>query len=110
MRSSGLLAAALGVTLVVASCGDDDVEVSVQGRDVTGEEVFVQSGCGACHVLRGAATTGTFGPNLDRLEPEAEHVAHFVRVGGVGMPSFGSLLTDEEIDAVARFVSQVAGT
>src|SRR5712691_11690667 len=30
-----------------------------------GKAVFVASGCGSCHTLKAAGTTGTIGPNLD---------------------------------------------
>src|SRR6188472_3610419 len=35
--------------------------------DVTaGKKVFVSTGCGACHRMKAAGTTGTLGPNLDK--------------------------------------------
>jgi mono/diheme cytochrome c family protein len=74
-----------------------------------GRNVFVQAGCGACHTLRDAGSTGTFAPNLDRLRPTVVHVKEFVSGGGVGMPSFTGLLTDGEIQAVSEYVHTVAG-
>ena len=36
------------------------------GDVAAGKGIFVSAGCGSCHVLRAAATTGTTGPNLDK--------------------------------------------
>ena len=70
-----------------------------------GAKVFADAGCGNCHTMEAADATGTTGPSLDDLKPEKERVARQVRNGGVGMPSFGDKLSDEQIDQVADFVS-----
>ena len=54
-----------------------------------GAKVFADSGCGNCHTLKAAKTTGTVGPNLDDIQPDAK-VVRQVTNGGVGMPSFGT--------------------
>ena len=70
-----------------------------------GAKVFADAGCGNCHTMEAADATGTTGPSLDDLKPEKARVARQVRNGGVGMPSFGDKLSDEQIDQVAEFVS-----
>ena len=74
-----------------------------------GKQVFVSAGCGGCHTLKDAGTTGTTGPNLDQLTPSAAAVAQQVKVGGGPMPAFKSRLTAAQIQAVANYVSSVAG-
>ncbi|HEX7525213.1 MAG TPA: c-type cytochrome, partial [Gaiellaceae bacterium] len=74
-----------------------------------GKQVFVSAGCGGCHTLKDAGSTGTTGPNLDALKPAQSVVAHQVEVGGATMPSFKSTLSAAQIQAVATYVSSVAG-
>ncbi len=63
--------------------------------------------CGACHVLKAAASKGDIGPNLDSLKPSEEQVKGVVTEGLGVMPAFGEegLLTSEEIDAVSYYVA-----
>ena len=56
-----------------------------------------------------ANATGTIGPNLDQLKPSADRVQHQVEVGGGAMPAFKGKLTDQQIQAVAKFVADSAG-
>jgi mono/diheme cytochrome c family protein len=74
-----------------------------------GAEVFASAGCGGCHTLAAAGTTGNVGPNLDDLQPDAPTVKAQVTNGGGGMPSFSGELSAAEINAVARYVAQNAG-
>ena len=73
-----------------------------------GKAVFTAS-CGGCHTLSDAGTSGAIGPNLDDAQPDAATVKAYVRGGGGGMPAFGDNLSNAEIDAVAAYVSSVAG-
>ena len=73
-----------------------------------GKAVFTSS-CGGCHTLGDAETSGAVGPNLDQAQPDAATVKAYVRGGGGGMPAFGGNLSNAEIDAVAAYVSKVAG-
>jgi mono/diheme cytochrome c family protein len=75
-----------------------------------GKQVFATAGCGGCHTLKDAGSTGNVGPNLDSLKPSLAAVAHQVEVGGGAMPSFKGQLTPAQIAAVAKYVSSVAGT
>ena len=73
-----------------------------------GKDVFAKSGCASCHTLKDAGATGTVGPNLDEKKPPKELVVERVTNGKAPMPSFKGLL-GEEIQAVAEYVSTVAG-
>ncbi len=97
-----LLATALLPGTVLA-----DGDPSTLGRRVFTE--LAQPSCGLCHTLQDAGTTGQIGPDLDTLKPKPEQVAAAVR-GGVGiMPAFAESLSEEEINAVARYVAGVTG-
>ncbi|MGH3063432.1 MAG: c-type cytochrome, partial [Gaiellaceae bacterium] len=63
-----------------------------------------------CHTLAAAGSDGTTGPNLDDLMPDEETVEAQVRSGGGGMPAFEGQLSDAEIEAVATYVSESAGS
>jgi cbb3-type cytochrome c oxidase subunit III len=83
----------------------------VSGKQSTnGKDIFTAN-CGSCHTLKDAGTSGTTGPNLDQLKPKpSEAVAQRqVTNGGGGMPAFRGVLTPEQITAVAKYVSSVAG-
>mgnify|MGYP002636251372 CR=1 FL=1 len=62
--------------------------------------------CGLCHTLTDAGTTGQIGPKLDELKPDANQVVAAVREGTGAMPPFAGKLTEEQIRAVAYYVSQ----
>ena len=112
-----LLAAAF--TLAGAGCGGDDegsgttettttetteTETTGGGGAANGEMVFAQAGCGGCHTLEAAGSSGQVGPNLDDLQLTVDQVENQVRNGGGGMPAFGDDLSDAEIQAVAQYV------
>lgn len=125
-----LILIVLALTLVVAlpACGGGEDESATpetvegtvtedtgdgdgggEGDAANGESVYASAGCGGCHVLSDAGSSGSVGPNLDDLQPSQEQVAAKVRVGGGGMPAFEGQLSDQEIQDVAAYVSSVAG-
>ncbi len=72
-----------------------------------GRQIFSQN-CAACHTLAAAAATGSVGPNLDQLHPDAATVKHQVENGGGAMPAFKGRLSDQQIDAVSQYVAKNA--
>jgi cytochrome c6 len=79
-----------------------------RGDPVAGKEVFIGSaGCGGCHALGDAGTTGQVGPDLDSVKPSYDKVVTQVTNGGGGMPPFKDTLTEEQIQDVAASVSSV---
>jgi cytochrome c6 len=82
---------------------------TTSGGAPDGKQVFASAGCGGCHTLKDAGATGTVGPNLDQLKPSQARVARQVENGGAVMPAFKGRLTAAQIQAVATYVSSVAG-
>ena len=74
-----------------------------------GKQVFETAGCTSCHTLKDAGAHGTVGPNLDEKKPPKALVVERVTNGKGVMPSFTSQLSPEQIQAVATYVSSVAG-
>jgi mono/diheme cytochrome c family protein len=73
-----------------------------------GKSLFTAT-CASCHTLADAGTTGTVGPNLDDSEPTKELVVDRVTNGKGQMPPFGDALDPAQIEAIAEYVSSVAG-
>ena len=60
--------------------------------------------CGVCHTLQAAGLSGDIGPNLDQLKPSIDQII-YVATNGIGaMQAWESILTYEEIEAVAYYV------
>jgi mono/diheme cytochrome c family protein len=77
---------------------------TTQGDAAAGKAVFASSGCGGCHTLKAAGSTGTVGPNLDQLKPPLARIVLQVNKGGGPMPAFKGQLTDKQIQDVAAYV------
>jgi cytochrome c553 len=90
----------LATPVLAGGCGG-----SGGGSSSPGAKVFASAGCGGCHTLSAAHAKGQVGPDLDALKPDEATVAHQVRVGGNGMPSFRSRLSSGQIAQVAAFVA-----
>ena len=56
-------------------------EPSAQGDPAAGKQVFSANGCGSCHTFKPAGSSGTTGPDLDKL-PE------FAQKAGQPLPEF----------------------
>lgn len=74
-----------------------------------GKDIFASAGCTSCHTLTDAGSTGTVGPNLDQAKPPEALVVERVTNGRGAMPPFKGKLTKQQIEAVAKYVSSVAG-
>ena len=93
----------------VAGVGGYSKTVNFATLGTDGAAIFADAGCAGCHTLAAAHSKGTIGPNLDSLKPSQSIVAHQVTVGGGPMPSFQGKLSAAQIQAVAKYVSSVAG-
>lgn len=84
-------------------------EPGAEADPQAGKEVFAEAGCGTCHTLADAGSSGTIGPNLDESQPSFELAVERVTNGMGVMPSFRDQLTAQQIRDVAAYVSQAAG-
>jgi uncharacterized cupredoxin-like copper-binding protein len=76
------------------------------GDPVAGATVWNQAGCGQCHTMAAAGSTGTAGPNLDSLGADQPTIVQQVTNGGEGMPAFSPQFTGTQINNVAAYVYQ----
>jgi mono/diheme cytochrome c family protein len=89
---------------------ETDGEQAGEGDAAAGKEVFLGSaGCGSCHTLADAGTSGTIGPNLDDSQPSFDLAVDRVTNGAGAMPSFSDQLSEQQIADVATYVSTAAG-
>jgi cytochrome c oxidase subunit II len=86
----------------------------------SGSSTTGATACGACHTLSEAGTSGTTGPNLDQalkgkdaafirqsiLEPDAEIAQGFSK--GIMPPNYGNTLKPAEVDALVKYLTDVA--
>ena len=77
-------------------------------KPTDGKSIFATT-CGSCHTLADAGTSGTVGPNLDQAKPPKSLVLDRVTNGKGQMPSFKGTLDEQQIQAVAAYVSSAAG-
>lgn len=92
------------------------------GEHFTGEQLFQQHGCGACHQVRGSAADGDVGPDLTHFGSRSSIAAgvlpnttpnlvrwitqtHQVKPG-VEMPAFGSL-SQHEAERIALYLGEL---
>jgi len=132
VRRPGLILAVLLGAVAVAGCGAQGVAsptpntvvgtlktttptfpvvpaFHLKGDDTKGKAVFASAGCGNCHTLAAAHSTGTIGPDLDSLKPDYRAVTAQVTNGGAQMPSFKSQLKTQQIADVAAYVVNSTG-
>jgi cbb3-type cytochrome c oxidase subunit III len=80
-----------------------------QGEAADGKAIFAEAGCSGCHTLAAAGASGTVGPNLDEAKPAKDLVIERVTNGKGVMPAFKDSYSEEQIAAVADYVSKNAG-
>ena len=133
-RRSGLAALAAGLALLLAGCGGGDEAsptpetvvgtvpteteggdegdlpaLALEGNAENGKQLFGQNGCGGCHTLEAAGSTGNVGPNLDESKPDFELAVDRVTHGKGTMPAFEDQLSEEDINNVAAYVVESTG-
>jgi mono/diheme cytochrome c family protein len=128
VRRPSLIAAGLLCAAVVAGCGSEGVvsptastvvgkqpkaptfpivaAYKLKGDPNKGTSVYSSAGCGSCHTLAAAGSTGTVGPNLDSLKPDYRAVTAQVTNGGGSMPAFKDTLSTQQIADVSEYVVQ----
>jgi mono/diheme cytochrome c family protein len=61
--------------------------------------------CAICHTLQDAGTSGAIGPDLDELKPDMERVLKVLKSGLGAMPSYAATMSEDDMKAVAAYVS-----
>jgi mono/diheme cytochrome c family protein len=128
-RALTVLAVAVALVAAIAACGGSK-EVSATPEEVVGEvpqptgeelpelpegdpaagkSVYNSAGCGGCHTLADAGSTGTVGPSLDESKPDLAKVIDRVLNGAGAMPPFRDQLDDQQVADVSAYVVQAAG-
>ena len=122
MRNRRIVASIMAVAMMMAACGGsgggDDTPaaepVDVDALALSGEAeaglATYRAKCASCH---GADLSGRTGPALGpgskaAGKPSADLRAKIVN-GGEGMPSWGGLLDDAEIDGLVAFLLAAQG-
>ncbi|WP_010647926.1 PQQ-binding-like beta-propeller repeat protein [Oceanobacillus massiliensis] len=85
---------------------ENDAVSSSEGQTESGSAIY-EANCLACHGTEGA--NGHNGPNLQTssIAPDKDAVMKRVKEGGESMPSFEGTLTEQEIDDVAAYISEI---
>ncbi len=81
---------------------------SVEGDAAAGESVYGSAGCGGCHTLEAAGSSGTVGSNLDDSKPDFALAVDRVTNGRGAMPAFGQL-SEQDIADVSQYVVESTG-
>lgn len=97
-----LLAAGLSAT--AAHAADEAAQMAL------GKKLFTTTtpACSLCHTLKDAGSEGAVGPVFDELQPDAARVSKALHDGLGAMPSFKATLTEEQIAALALYVSRAS--
>ena len=82
----------------------EEAPTEPEGDAAAGEAVFTEAGCGGCHTLEAAGSSGSIGPNLDEAQPDYDLVVDRVTNGAGAMPAFADQLDEVEIQNVAAYV------
>ena len=83
-----------------------NIQTNADELFIKGKEVFLEAGnCAACHSLSDAGSISEIGPNLNQIRPQVQTILMAVRNGIGVMPAMEGILSDEEIEAVAHYVS-----
>jgi mono/diheme cytochrome c family protein len=77
---------------------------TLEGDASAGEKIYASAGCGGCHTLSAAGSTGNVGPNLDDSKPDLALAIDRIANGAGAMPAFKGQLSDQEIADVAQYV------
>jgi cytochrome c oxidase subunit 2 len=87
----------------------------------SGKSVFTENGCGACHALADAGTSGGVGPDLDDVladkdpafieksivDPNAEIASGYS--ANIMPANFGQTIQPPELDALVKYLDEVTG-
>ena len=98
------LVLAAGLCGTAAHAGDEAAQMAL------GKKLFSTTtpACALCHTLKDAGAEGAIGPVFEEMQPDAARVSKALHDGLGAMPSFKGTLTEEQIAALALYVSKAS--
>jgi mono/diheme cytochrome c family protein len=104
-----------------AETGQTETGEAPEGDPAAGKQVFAAQGCGSCHALADAGTSGEVGPNLDETLPNKD--AGFIRTSiiapnaevaegfqpGLMPQDYEQKLSPEELANLVAYLQQATG-
>ena len=102
------ICAAAAAALLFASCGPPVLSDSAK----RGRKVFMEDSkptCAMCHELLDAGSPKGLGPNMDIKRPSRAMTIKAVTQGVGIMPTQKGILTKQQIEDVAEYLSEIAG-
>jgi mono/diheme cytochrome c family protein len=108
--AAGLAVAALAFAAVALATDEDGRRAAAPpAAPSSGLVVFDRMGCGSCHHLSAARSSGQLGPDLDLKLPNHTRASLIAKIRAPGvasvMPSdFAARMSHAELDALVRFL------
>ena len=110
--TSRALRTLIAPTLILTAglCGTAVHAADEAAQMALGKKLFTTAtpACALCHTLKDAGSEGAIGPVFDELQPDAARVSKALHDGLGAMPSFKDTLTEEQIAALALYVSKAS--
>ncbi len=130
MRRAALITILAAIALGLAGCGGGkevgalpetvvgtvpkataaEPTTTLKGNAEAGKGLYASKGCGGCHVLAAAGSSGTVGTNLDETKPAFDLAVDRITNGRGAMPPFKGQLSEQQIADVAAYVAESAGS
>jgi cbb3-type cytochrome c oxidase subunit III len=96
------------IAQAAAAEGTDSGALAEVGGGTDGKGLF-KTNCGSCHTLSDAGTSGAAGPNLDDSKLALAAVVKQITKGGGGMPAFGGTLSKQQVELIAKYITDARG-
>ena len=121
MRRSKLIYLFLMIVLTLSACGNNSSAIELTEQEAIGQQLFIQN-CASCHAKSGNLII--VGPSLAGIKERAEsrvsgqdgltYIRESILIPGAFVnegytdlmpPTFGDILTDEEINALISYLN-----
>jgi mono/diheme cytochrome c family protein len=114
-----VVALAVAGSALVASCGEQGIQLAQTNPDYEGAKIFQQR-CSGCHTLAAAGTEGSAtnpndreykdGPNFNQRKETKDGVLYAIRNGGFSSgPMPQDIVVGEDAEKVADFIAKYSG-
>jgi mono/diheme cytochrome c family protein len=114
-----VVALAVAGSALVASCGEEGIQLAQSNPDYEGAKIFQQR-CSGCHTLAAAGTEGSAtnpndreykdGPSFNQRKETKDGVLYAIRNGGFSSgPMPQDIVLGDDAEKVADFVAKYSG-